>query len=504
MRLRRWLQPEVLIPALALGARLLPGPRTIDDAYITFRYARNLLDGHGLVFNPGQAVLGTTTPVYAALMAALGLAGGGAQAPFPTLALLVNALADALTCWMLIGLGRRLGSRAAGVGIAAVWAIAPMSVTFAIGGMETSLFIALLTATLYALCHDRPVAAAAFGALSLLTRPDALLLVLPAAAERLRRSLPRGRLNADPQPVAAREALVFALPLAAWGALATWAYGSPLPHSILAKAAAYRLPPEAALVRLLQHYSTPFLEHLTFGTGAIAAGLLLYPVLFGLGALRALRLRPGVWPLFAFPWLYLIAFAAANPLIFRWYLAPPLPAYLLGIGLGLARLADDLRRPRWVAVPLIAALALTARGWTPRPDHGPQRPAPEMAFIELELVYEQAARRLAPQIEPGQVLAAGDVGVLGFVTGARVLDTVGLNSPEALPYYPLEASLYAINYAVPPRLILDQQPDFVVLLEAYGRLGLFREPAFQAGYELIERLPTDLYGSDGMLIYRRR
>lgn len=504
MRLRRWLQPEILIPALALGARLLPGPRTIDDAYITFRYARNLLSGHGLVFNPGEAVLGTTTPVYASLMAALGLASGGAQAPFPVLALIVNALADALTCWMLIRLGQRLGSRAAGIAMASVWAIAPMSVSFAIGGMETSLFIALLTATLYALCHDRPVAAAAWGALSLLTRPDALLLVLPAAAERVRRSLPRSRLNPDPLPIRPAEALVFALPLAAWAGLATLAYGSPLPHSILAKAAAYRLPPEAALVRLLQHYGTPFLEHLTFGTGFIAAGLLLYPVLFGLGALRALRLRPSGWPLFAFPWLYLLAFALANPLIFRWYLAPPLPAYMLGIGLGLARLAADLRRPRWIWLPLIAALAFTAHGWTLRPDHGPQRPAPTMAFIELELLYEQAAGALRPQIAPGQVLAAGDVGVLGYVTEARVLDTVGLNSPVALAHYPLDASLYAINYAVPPRLILEQQPDYLVLLEVYGRLGLLRDPAFQAAYALIERLPTDLYGSDGMLIFRRR
>ncbi|TET83600.1 MAG: hypothetical protein E3J37_05110, partial [Anaerolineales bacterium] len=85
---------------IALAARLLPGPRTIDDAYITFRYAQNLLAGNGLVYNPGEAVLGTTTPIYALLMAGLGLFTGGSQAPFPTLALLVNALADGLTCWL--------------------------------------------------------------------------------------------------------------------------------------------------------------------------------------------------------------------------------------------------------------------------------------------------------------------------------------------------------------------------------------------------------------------
>ena len=33
-----------------------------DDAYITYRYARNLADGAGFVYNPGERVLGTTPP----------------------------------------------------------------------------------------------------------------------------------------------------------------------------------------------------------------------------------------------------------------------------------------------------------------------------------------------------------------------------------------------------------------------------------------------------------
>ena len=59
-----------VVPALvALLARLLTGPHPIDDAYITFRYARNLAEGLGLVYNPGEWVLGTTTPLWAILLA---------------------------------------------------------------------------------------------------------------------------------------------------------------------------------------------------------------------------------------------------------------------------------------------------------------------------------------------------------------------------------------------------------------------------------------------------
>ncbi len=178
-----WLAAALV--ALALAARLLPGPRTIDDSFITFRYARNLLAGSGFAFNPGEAVLGTTTPLYTLLMAGLGALTGGVNAPFPTLAMVVNALADAATCLLLVWLGRRAGGRFAGWAAAAAWALAPFSVTFAIGGLETSLYVFLLTATAAAALAGRRILAALLGALALLTRPDALILLGPLAIERL-------------------------------------------------------------------------------------------------------------------------------------------------------------------------------------------------------------------------------------------------------------------------------------------------------------------------------
>jgi hypothetical protein len=80
---------------------------------------------------------------------------------------------------------------------------------------------------------------------------------------------------------------------------------------------------------------------------------------------------------------------------------------------------------------------------------------------------------------------------------------VGLISPQSVAYYPLPESQYVINYAIPPDLITDLQPDYLVLLEVYGREGLLRDPRFLDAYELLETIPTDLYGSHGMLVYRR-
>lgn len=493
-----------LIGLIAFFARVIPGPRTIDDAYITFRYAQNLLAGNGIVYNPGEAVLGTTSPLYMLVMAGMGLFTGGSQAPYPTLSLFANAIADAGTCWLLIKLGEELGYRRAGLAAAIVWAVAPWSVTFAIGGLETSLLILFGTATFYLYSIDKPVPAGLTGSLSLLTRPDALLFLLPLGIERLRRAFGPKKINPDPLPLTIKELVAFAIPTLIWIIYSTAIYDSPIPHSILAKVAAYRLSEEAAMVRLLQHFATPFLGHLTFGTKWIVIGLILFPVLYGLGVLKILREKFNTWPAMIYPWFYFMVYAIANPLIFRWYLTPPLPLYFMGIFLGGERLASDLKSKLPAILMAICALVLTLNGWTSHPDHGPDRPAPDMAYIKLELLYEQAAQEIKGYITRDQILAAGDIGALGYFTGAPILDTLGLISPQVDKYYPLPDSAYVGNYAIPSKLINDLQPDFLVVLEVYGRKTLLVDPIFIERYDQIKKIPTDMYGSDGMLIFRRR
>ncbi len=510
MSARRWMWIALAIFLLAVVARLLPGPRTVDDAYITFRYARNLLAGNGFVFNAGERVLGTTTPLFTLLLAVLGLFTGGAHTPFPEIALGLSALADGLSAILLLKFGQRLGAAGAGAVAALAWAIAPFSVTFAIGGLETSSYIFLLLVTCWTYLEKRYSVAALLAALSLLTRPDALLLILPLALDRLLLAPRRG----EPRPQR-KEILLFAVPVLAWGLFAWLYFGNPIPQSLLAKSAAYRLPPLSGFVRLLQHYATPFLEHLSFGLGWVRVGLLLYPFLFLVGTRAAFKREPGSWPLAVFPWIYFVAFAIANPLIFRWYLTPPLPFYFLFILIGLQTMLLDLFKyfklnsPRFVIIIYVSVFILpllSLRGWTLQPAQSPDRPAPAMAWIELELLYKQAAEHLASQLDAAPqpvTIAAGDVGVLGYYTDARILDLVGLSSPETLAYYPLDKKFYGdFIYAISPDLIISERPDYVVILEIYGRYGLLKEERFLATYQLIETIPTQIYGSDGLLIYQ--
>ena len=309
----------LILISVAIVARALPGPRTIDDSYITYRYARNILAGEGFVYNPGERVLGTTTPLYTLTIAGLAALTGGTKAPFPVLALILNTLADALTCLLLWQIGKRLESEWAGFVTGLVWAVAPFSVTFAIGGLETSVYVFLLTASIYFYLNKHRKLTTLFAAFSILTRPDAIILIGPLALDRLLSAK-----NKD-EKIQLGEILSFILPGLIWGIFATLYFGSPIPHSVTAKIAVYHLQKADSFIRLMQHYAVPFMAHHIFGTAAIIVGIFLFPFLFIVGARFSISKTPRIIPFVLYPLLYLIVFSLPNPLIFRWYLTPPPP-----------------------------------------------------------------------------------------------------------------------------------------------------------------------------------
>jgi hypothetical protein len=131
-----------------------------------------------------------------------------------------------------------------------------------------------------------------------------------------------------------------------------------------------------------------------------------------------------------------------------------------------------------------------------------------MAFHELELNYRRVAERLVREqgVGPNTLVAAGDIGAVGFYTDARILDTVGLVTGNLDRYYETDTQASLIpeggNYAIPPQMIFDFQPDFLVTMADFVKLGLQRDPRFAAQYELLYQIPTDYYGG-AMLVYRR-
>ncbi len=507
----------IVVACVAFAARLVPGPRTIDDAFITFRYSRNIVEGHGFVYNPGSRTLGTTTPLYTLLMAAAGLITGSEA--YPWFALVINALADAGSSVLLALLMVRLTGYlpvAALVGIA--WAINPVSVTFAIGGMETSVAILWQVAAVYAYVSRYERWMVFFAALGILTRIDTViwagLLLLHQLVTRWndRRHDASNRWF-DRLPW--QSWTVGAAVVTPWYVFSLAYFGTLLPRSLSAKRLVYVVDDLQAVIRLLQHVATPFFDHKTLGIPGIAMGLALYPALAAIGTLYAVYRKPRLLPFLVYPWLYFAIFSIMNPLIFRWYLAPMLPAYLLAIILGVWVVAHALSEAlgwfslRHGVVGGVAAIVVVflLNAWVLHPDHGRDRPAPAMAWHKIELNYRKMAEALRVDfgISDETLVAAGDIGAVGFYSRARILDTVGLVTPEVSAYYPLDRTLLVdgANYAVPPQIILDYRPDYIILMEDSVHNGLARESQFEALYARVRFIPTEYYG-EGMLLYQRR
>ncbi len=66
----------VAIGVLLWQTTLYPAPFTNDDAFISYRYARNAAQGHGLVFNLGERVEGYTNFLWVVLLALVARLGG--------------------------------------------------------------------------------------------------------------------------------------------------------------------------------------------------------------------------------------------------------------------------------------------------------------------------------------------------------------------------------------------------------------------------------------------
>jgi len=190
-----------------------------DDPYIISVYARNLIRGNGLVFNFGERVLGTTTPLYTLVVALVGL-----FAPdIPTASCVLSALCTALLGLFIFSGIEGESGRLAGLLCAALVIFSVNSYMYV--GIETY-FYAMLAYGSFCLFSRRCYGpAAVMVGLSVLARPDGIL----AAAALFIGYLFRER--RFPLPYAG----LFLLVTLPWAAFAYWYYGDVLPQTFYAK-----------------------------------------------------------------------------------------------------------------------------------------------------------------------------------------------------------------------------------------------------------------------------
>ena len=182
-----------------------------DDAFISFRYVRNLLNGHGLVFNVGERVEGYSNFLWVLELAAIwGVLGIRPEHAAPWLSILFTAGTLALMLWWIARLPRlRMRGLVSWMAFALVCGSATFAVWTSGGGFETRQFTFFIVLTVVCLSLYRNLrwgllAASVSLAFASLTRPEGPLIAaccfawfgalqLPAALNALRRaSEPQG------------------------------------------------------------------------------------------------------------------------------------------------------------------------------------------------------------------------------------------------------------------------------------------------------------------------
>src|SRR5205823_2531369 len=85
-----------------LWLTLACSPFVIDDAFISFRYAENLVRGYGLVFNPGERVEGYTNFLWVLIIAGAKALGGDSLLSAKVLGTLANLVTLVLVGWVAL------------------------------------------------------------------------------------------------------------------------------------------------------------------------------------------------------------------------------------------------------------------------------------------------------------------------------------------------------------------------------------------------------------------
>ncbi len=530
----------LLLLALAeLVREAWPVPAQTDDAYISYRYARNLLEGHGLVYNPGEYVEGMTNLLWTLLVGAglwlhadartvghaLGVASGAA--------VLLATFAYANT-----GLPRRQGW----VGGVAAWVVLA-SLPFAYwttSGMETPLFAALVTATLLAEARDRPGWAVTAALAASTTRPEGVLVAGLVFGWRV-----FARWRAEGAPVLLWPAL-YALGMLALTGFRILYYGSPVPNTFFAKvggvpplrgfyyAAGFwvagpclLLVPAVFLQTKERRWwpATGFAAVLTGYVVAVGGDAFPYarffvpviPPLAAMAARGALRASAGGPAAGALAWGCVAAVILVSELgRFGWEIGPCLVAVL---ALWATLSALERGRPRPVATALCtAALVFTLLGWMPTLAgtalEGKVKGLPgaetRSAALErnhrfnagVEALAARRARVLAGR--PGEVrlVATGGIGAFGYLARVPILDLYGLVDPEIARSRVERGTLAAPGHIRSNAdYVFERAPDYLLIPKRGARMirspsleDIWAHPQLDAHYEW----------DDEIVGYRRR
>lgn len=425
---KKWIQPLILaiVAAISLGAYIFASGMTyrvgfpLDDAWIHQTYARNLGEMGQWAFIPGVQSAGSTSPLWTVLLSF------GYMLRLPALVwtfmlggLLYWGIAMAAemayrkqfpkdqTCWPWVGLLMLLEWHLA-------WAAG--------SGMETLLIAQIVFVVI--LWSGSPRfpwwAAGLLIGVAVWTRPDGITLIGPAALTAFMLGSDwKQKLNWVVQVGLGLLALL--VPYLIFNRMLG---GTFWPNTFYAKQTEYAVLQQTSIIqRLAQEFSLPL----------VGVGVLLLPgvVIYLYKAIQRhdwANLSGCLWVIG-----YIGLYAWKLPVTYQHgrYIIPAMPIFFYWGVCGYAIYLTEMkpRRGTWVLSRAWgASIALIAVAFW---GQGLLAYSRDVAIIESEMV--DTARWVAVNTQPTDLIAAHDIGALGYFSDRRLVDLAGLISPEVIP-----------------------------------------------------------------------
>ncbi len=460
---------QVLLCGMALvWLGLLYGKWGFDDPYVTYRYSDNLLSGKGLVYNVGEGTLSTVSPLYAVVLAGLGLV----FPDVPTVSNWISILSVVASAFLLIRWGwsrQDMGGMIAGLLLLA-WPLMLQTT-----GLERSLLMLLGLAGLCAFDHSRLGAAAAALSLAGILRPEGLLLGLVVGLSLVvrRRAVPW------------RFVLLYLAPIAVWYGALWLVAGSLLPTNLAAKQQQAQMSGgmgySDGFLRLLRQYG----QHPLYWLHGVLA-------LVGLQQVMARARHWGL--LLAWTALYFVGYSVLAVSPYFWYYATLVPAVLVLVSegaMGVVRALNKSRLPRLAASGLAGVLVMCLLAppltgtlttvW--RPDARLQ-------------VYREVGEWLEAETPASATVGTLEVGIIGYYSRRPMIDFSGLVQPAVARQLSVLGT-----YAASTQWAIERfAPDYVVI-DRSAFADLSASEWFRAAYAPVRDCPG--LGTLWLTVYER-
>ncbi len=441
----------LLIPILTIFTRLvifLFIPNIYEDAFITLRYAENLAAGNGFVYNVGEQVLGTTTPLFALILALFRVVGIPCIVSSLAMSLVAEGITSLIVYKMIYSYSR---SKIAFIP-SLLFVFSPSNISWAISGMETAFFACLLAISFYSLFKERYLLSLLFAFLSAILRIDGLSAVAVVTIFIL----------FDQRPLRLKTFLIPFLIFMAWELFIFAYFDTFVPTTLRAKLVLYAGHQTSSISALMLILSKFFLK------GRYLSSLPTLAFLMGMTVVFVKKLR--YYPIILWFFLYYGALAYANTNVHGWYYIPPLFAYIIITGIAVITIYDYIIRKtslRRLFLQIAMAFILLVS----------TAPLFISKIVQLQSEYSFKTFRtsigkfLEQNTPKKATLYLEPIGIIGYHSRRYIYDDAGLISPQFIELNYLEQN--AANRSKKIRLA---DPDYLILRIKY--LDQFEQIAY--------------------------